>query len=79
MSRALDTVKRSSLLKDLVEVLKPDEMHFLANFVRDVLLNVRVGKVLGDEITTIKDWYCTRRLPKCRIVHLIPNEINNTK
>ena len=54
MSNAFDTVCRSKLLlTDLQEVHEPDEMHMMAVRISDVVLTVKVGKELGDEIKTV--------------------------
>ena len=42
MSKAFDTVCRNKLLKDLQEVLEPDEMHMMAILISDVVLTVEV-------------------------------------
>ena len=52
MSKAFDTVCRSKLLTDLQEILEPDEMHMMAVLIRDVVLTVKVGKELGEQIKT---------------------------
>ena len=52
MSKAFDTVCRSKLLTDLQEVLEPDEMRMMAVLVSDVVLTVKVGKELGEQIKT---------------------------
>ena len=52
MSKAFDTVCRSKLLTDLQEILEPDEMHMMAVLISDVVLTVKVGKELGDQIKT---------------------------
>ena len=45
MSKAFDTVCRSKLLTDL-----PDEIHMMAVLISDVVLTVKVGKELGEQI-----------------------------
>ena len=52
MSKAFDTVCRNKLLKDLQEVLEPDEMHMMAILISDVVLTVKVGKELGEQFKT---------------------------
>ena len=52
MSKAFDTVCRSKLLTDLQKVLEPDEMHMMAVLIGDVVLTVKVGKELGEQIKT---------------------------
>ena len=52
MSKAFDTVNRKTLLKDLAEVLDPDELHLMHILINDVEYNVRVGNTLGDTIKT---------------------------
>ena len=48
-SKAFDTFYRSTLLTDLLE---PDEMHMMAIFIGDVVLTVKVGNELGEQIKT---------------------------
>ena len=48
MSKAFDTDCRSKLLTDLQE----DEMHMMAVLISDVILTVKVGKELGEQIQT---------------------------
>ena len=48
MSKAFDTVCRNKL-KDLQEVLEPDEMHMMTIHISDVVLTVKVGKELGEQ------------------------------
>ena len=52
MSKAFDTVCRSKLLTDLHEKLEPDEMPMMAVLISDVVLTVKVGKELGEQIKT---------------------------
>ena len=52
MSKAFDTVCRSKLLTDLQDVLEPDEMHMIAVLISDVVLTVKVGNELGEQIKT---------------------------
>ena len=52
MSKAVDTVCRSNLLTDLQEVLEPDDMHMMAVLISDVVLTVKVGKELGEQMKT---------------------------
>ena len=52
MSKAFDTVCRSKLLTDLQEILEPDEMHMMAVLISDVVLTVKLGKELGEQIKT---------------------------
>ena len=52
MSKSFDTVCRNKLLTDLQEVLQPDEMHMMAVLTSDVVLTVKVGKELGEQIKT---------------------------
>ena len=52
MSKAFDTVCRSKLLTDLQEILEPDELHMMAVLISDVVLTVKVGKELGEQIKT---------------------------
>ena len=52
ISKAFDTVCRSKLHTDLQEVLEPDEMHMMTVLISDVVLTVKVGKELGEQIKT---------------------------
>ena len=52
MSKAFDTVKRAELFKDLREILDGDELHLLMIMLKDVELQVRVGKETGRKIIT---------------------------
>ena len=52
MSKAFDTVCRIKLPTDLQEVLEPDEMHMMAVLISDVVLTVKVGTELGEQIKT---------------------------
>ena len=48
MSKAFDTVNRSTLMKDLVLILEPDELHLIIKIlVTEVQLVVKCGKTLG--------------------------------
>ena len=47
MSKAFDTVNRSTLMKDLVLILEPDELHLIKILVTEVQLVVKCGKTLG--------------------------------
>ena len=48
MSKAFDTVSRGKLLKDVQEILQPDELHMI----KDVSLQVKIGKEKGENIKT---------------------------
>ena len=48
----VDTVKRATIMRDLSEVLKPDELHMFYILLKDVKIKVRCGKQTGDSITT---------------------------
>ena len=52
MSKAFNTVCRNKLLTDLQEVLEPDEMHMMAVLISDVVLTVKLGKELGEQLKT---------------------------
>ena len=52
MSKAFDTVSRKNLLKDLQDVLEPDELHMMSVLINEVKLKVKVGKHTGEEIET---------------------------
>ena len=47
MSKAFDTVGRGELLRDLQEILEPDELHMMSLLIKDVNLRVKVGKEKG--------------------------------
>ena len=49
MSKAFDTVRRGKLLKDLQEILQPDELHMMPLLIKDVNLRVKVGKEKGEK------------------------------
>ena len=52
MSKAFDTVNRVKLLNQLKEILKDDEMRMMDLLITDVLINVRVGSEIGEDIYT---------------------------
>jgi hypothetical protein len=52
MSKAFDSVVRDILFDDLKKILKPDELHILQILLKDVTLQVRCGKQLGQKFTT---------------------------
>ena len=52
MSKAFDTVNRGKLLNQLKEILTNDEMRMMDLLISDVLINVRVGSELGEDIHT---------------------------
>ena len=52
MSKAFDTVKRATIMKDLSEVLDPDELHMFYILLKDVTIQVRCGKTFGEDIIT---------------------------
>jgi hypothetical protein len=52
MSKAFDTVRRATIMKDLSEVLDPDELHMFYILLKDVNFQVRVGRKLGEPIIT---------------------------
>ena len=52
MSKAFDTVKGKGLFDILREVLDEDELHRIELLVENVVIQVKVGKEIGDEIKT---------------------------
>ena len=52
MGKAFDTVKRNNLMELLETILDPDETHMMKILVKDVTLSVKIGKELGEKITT---------------------------
>ena len=52
MSKAFDTVKREELFRDLKEILDDDELHLMMIMLKDVELQIRVGKEVGRKIRT---------------------------
>ena len=77
MSKAFDTVCRSKLLTDLHEILEPDEMHMMAVLISDVVLTVKVGKELGEQIKMevgIAQGDCLSAV----LLHLLLSEISDT-
>ena len=51
MSRAFDTIERGTLLKDLSEILEPDELHLVSLLLTDVQLQVKHDKIIGETFT----------------------------
>ena len=70
MSKAFDTVKLATIMKDLSEVLDPDELHMFYILLKDVTIQVRCGKKFGKDIVT--NIGTTRRLCQRHTFHLIP-------
>ena len=52
MSKAFDTVRRNTLMKDLETILDPAELHLVKILVEDVRLVVRVGAETSDPFMT---------------------------
>ncbi len=52
MSKAFDTICGSKLLTDIQYVVEPDEMHMMTVLISDVVLTVKVGNELGEQIKT---------------------------
>ena len=50
MSKAFDTVNRSKLVKILKDILTPSELHMMHLLVNDVILNVRIGSKIREDI-----------------------------
>ena len=47
MSKAFNTVKRATIMKDLSEVLDPDELHMFYIQLKDVTIQVRCWEKFG--------------------------------
>ena len=52
MSKAFDTVDRGQLFRDLSDFLEEDELHMISILLKDVTLQVRIGKHTGPEFIT---------------------------
>ncbi len=52
MSKAFDTMRRETLMKDLRSVLDRDELHLMYILLKDVQFQVRAGSELGEPILT---------------------------
>jgi hypothetical protein len=52
MSKAFDTVHRTKLIKDLQDILPPDELHLMSILIKDVKLQVKINKTTGREFET---------------------------
>ena len=52
MSKAFDTVDRTTLLKFLQEILDPDELFLINLLINDFEYQVRIGKTIGEIIKT---------------------------
>ena len=52
MSKAFDTVNRTTLLEDLRQIVEPDELYLIKILLQQVKLSVKVGKTLGKEFKT---------------------------
>ena len=52
MSKAFDSVNRSILLTQLEEILNEVEMRLMYLLITDVVLNVRLGTKMGEDIQT---------------------------
>ncbi len=48
MSRAFDTIDRGILLKDLSDILNPDELHLVNLLLSNVQLQVKYNNIIGD-------------------------------
>jgi hypothetical protein len=68
MSKAFDTVDRNKLLNLLAEILDEGEMRLMDILISDVLLNVRLGYLMG-HANEYRD--CTRWLFICHFIHTI--------
>ncbi len=52
MSKAFNTVDRGLLYEDLRKILDEDELHMITMILKEVRLQVRCGKTMGEQITT---------------------------
>ena len=52
MSKAFDTVDRGQLFRDLSDFREEDELHMISLLLKDVTLQVRIGKHTGPEFIT---------------------------
>ena len=52
MSKVFETVKRNNLMEPLETILDPDETHMMKIILKDVKLSIRIGKELGEKIST---------------------------
>ena len=52
MSKAFDTVDRKMLIEDLKKILDEDEIHMFYMLLKDVKIQVKVGKEKGEKIIT---------------------------
>ena len=52
MSKAFDTVERAKLFKILKNILDEDELHIMKVLIKDVQLQVRIGRTTGSSIHT---------------------------
>ena len=70
MSKAFDTVKRNTLMKQLKEILGEDELHIMKVLLTDVKLKVRIGKELGKRDNN-QYRSASRRLSKSNFIHFV--------
>ncbi len=52
MSKAFDTVQLNTPYKDLSEILDPNELMMMNILPKDVVIQVRCGTTIGEEIQT---------------------------
>ena len=52
MSKAFDNVRRDILLDDLRKIVNEDELHILKILLKEVIVQVRNGRTIGDEFST---------------------------
>ncbi len=52
MSKAFDTVKRGKLIKQLQDILQPDELHMILLLIKYITLQVRYSCTLGKKFRT---------------------------
>ncbi len=52
MSKAFETVERNTLYDDLAEIVEPDELIMMNILLKDVVIQIRCGTTIGEEIQT---------------------------
>ena len=52
MSKAFDTVRRNTLMKDLTEILDHGELHIISLMIQQVKLQIKVNADMSDKFTT---------------------------
>ena len=57
MSKAFDTVRRSSLLQQLKQIVGKDELHIIKILITDKILKVRIGQTIGPKSKQIAEFH----------------------